>query len=594
MQSELAGNRNEVSLTIWLILLTTIELILTGIYFLGHTRLLDAVILAEIMNSGILVIFSGYVILYTSSTTGRTGFIPRLLGMSLVFFLIVSTLQSRYYEFLFRNSILQQVYDTTVETMAIPELEMEQIRLQAEVQHIGNYSHFFFEREGNFFIALRMLDGNEWKIFHYLKYRESIHSLILPSVWFQICLSILVLLFFPIFFKESFLLPIQQLMEEIKLEFQGIESRDSPKSFEFGVLRNALFRIADMIQKAKKDLPEVSETFDFLESYLSSKPKTLEIGNTSLVYKSSIFEKTIQKVEQAARFPHPVTITGETGSGKELAARMIHQLGENKNGPFVAVNCATLPENLWEAEIFGAKKGSFTDAKVDRKGRIQEADGGSLFFDEIGEMPLPIQAKMLRLLQEKTYTPLGANKEHIANCRFIFATNQNLSEMVEKKLFREDLLYRIQVFNIPLNPLRDRKEDIPYLWDFFTESFCNEYKMTKPKISQNAFRAILQYPWPGNIREMQNTVIQTLTQSPKELIEESDLPFLRTLRNDRDNHAFSLPRGLKLEEELEQLSKDRILQALELEKGNMTKAALRLGLKRTTLRYKMKDLGILD
>ncbi|TGL17404.1 sigma-54-dependent Fis family transcriptional regulator, partial [Leptospira yanagawae] len=442
---------------------------------------------------------------------------------------------------------------------------------------------------------------NEFFIYDYLEYRQFLHQLLLPAVYFQLFAMIFVITVFPIVFKISFVFPLNQLIKDIEFEFlRGKKNRNNhieEDKFELSQLKNAFFRIGDMIRNAKKELEEVSKPLDVLEFYINEDPKEIKIGNHTLIYKSNSFDKTIHEVYQASRYPHPVTITGETGCGKELVAKLIHQSSEYKEGPFLAINCATLPESLWEAEIFGAKKGSYTDSKADRKGRIEEASGGSIFFDEIGEMPISIQAKMLRLLQEKKFVPIGANVEQNVQCRFIFATNQNLDELVKKKLFREDLLYRIKVFHIHLIPLRERLEDIPYLLNFFINRFRTQFNRIEPKFSDDAMSKILNYSWPGNIRELENFVTRIMSQTSKDVIEPTDMiPFLSNSGSQsvQQSGKTILISKLGLEEEIKELSRNLICTALREENGNVTKAAERLQMKRTTLLYKMKELGIAE
>ncbi|MCW7468790.1 sigma 54-interacting transcriptional regulator [Leptospira kanakyensis] len=594
----------EIRISINLIIITIFEFTLTSFYFLGYVRFISVSFLADLMNLGTLIIFSGYALVYTSSSVGRTGFIPRLLGLSLVFVLFFSTLTSRYYESKivsqYKNELENGSHSLVYERIKENDFNTE-IKSAKTNHHYDGMFHYA-KIKSNFVVGVFNHESGNFFLYDYLQFRKYLHELLIPSFYIQIFSVVLVLIVFPLFFKISFVLPLNQLIQEIESEFLDEKNKPNsshhPDSFEFNAIKNAFVKIGSMIRHAKKELPEVSKPLDVIESFLNSPPKEIRIGNQSLIYKSSAFERTIQDVYQASRYPHPVTITGETGSGKELAARLIHLTSEKKSGPFLAVNCATLPETLWEAEIFGAKKGSYTDAKIERKGRIQEADGGSLFFDEIGEVPIFIQAKMLRLLQENSFVPLGSNLEQNANCRFIFATNQNLEDLVRKKLFREDLLYRIKVFHIHLIPLRERMEDIPFLLKFFIQKFKEEFGSSEPTISTEAMQKIITYPWPGNIRELENFVTRFMSHVAKEKLELEDiLPFFSKQSVDIVDPLaeYAHPKGaIGLEEEINILSRLRILQALEAENGNVTRAAERLDLKRTTLRYKMIELGILQ
>lgn len=593
----------EILITISLIVITFFEFFLTSFYFLGYVQYISTSILAEVMNLGILFIFSSYALVYTSSTVGRTGFIPRLLGFILVFLIFFSTLVSRYYE---RKSL--ELYKQTLESGINPIPKIIISKLDFDKYKIGKVSDYYFDGifyfvklENHLYFAVFNPHSHEFLIYDYLVYRQFLHQLLLPSFYFQFFAMIFVITVFPIVFKISFVFPLNQLIKDIQFEllrdkkFKNNHSEED--RFELTNLKNAFLRIGDMIRNAKKELEEVSKPLDVIEIYINENPKEIKIGNHTLIYKSNSFDKTIHEVYQASRYPHPVTITGETGCGKELVAKLIHQSSEYKEGPFLAINCATLPESLWEAEIFGAKKGSYTDSKADRKGRIEEASGGSIFFDEIGEMPISIQAKMLRLLQENKFVPIGANVEQNVQCRFIFATNQNLDELVKKKLFREDLLYRIKVFHIHLIPLRERLEDIPHLLHFFISRFQAKFNRIEPKFTDEAMSQILSYHWPGNIRELENFVTRIMSQTSKDVLQPSDI--LQFLTHGTQN-AFLIRTTenpflrIGLEEEIKDLTKNRIFQALKEENGNITRAAERLDLKRTTLLYKMKELGIVD
>ncbi len=231
-----------------------------------------------------------------------------------------------------------------------------------------------------------------------------------------------------------------------------------------------------------------------------------EQGFFGLVYSSEKMEGIVSLVKKVAKTDATVLIRGESGTGKELIAKAIHRLSARKSKPFVAVNCASIPDTLLEAELFGHKKGAFTDAYTDRKGKFEQADGGTIFLDEIGDMPLSLQAKILRALQEREITPLGSNRSVKVDVRVLSATSRNLEDMVKKGEFREDLYYRLNVIDITLPPLRERREDIPLLAEFFLKKFSLKHGIRKPQIEEGGLRLIKGYEWKGNVRELENFI----------------------------------------------------------------------------------------
>jgi len=237
-------------------------------------------------------------------------------------------------------------------------------------------------------------------------------------------------------------------------------------------------------------------------------PLTQEELNTfmGIVFGSEKMEKVISLVKKVAKTDATVLIRGESGTGKELIAKAIHNLSKRKNKPFVAVNCASIPDTLLEAELFGHKKGAFTDAYTDRMGKFEQANGGTIFLDEIGDMPLSLQAKILRVLQEKEVTPLGSNKNIKVDVRVLSATSRNLEEMVQKGEFREDIYYRLNVIPITLPPLRERIEDIPHLAEYFLLKSSQKHNAPKPELTEDAIKTLKEMEWRGNIRELENFI----------------------------------------------------------------------------------------
>jgi transcriptional regulator with PAS, ATPase and Fis domain len=280
-----------------------------------------------------------------------------------------------------------------------------------------------------------------------------------------------------------------------------------------------------------------------------------------------------------------VLITGESGTGKELIARAIHANGPRRDRPFVAVNCAAIPHTLLEAELFGYKRGAFTDARADRAGLFSEADGGTLFLDEVAELPLPLQPKLLRVLQDGEIRPLGAGKADRVDVRVIAATNRDLEAGLREATFREDLYYRLNVVQIHLPPLRARAEDVLALAEhFLARAIARAGKMVHG-FTEAARKLLLAYPWPGNVRELENVIERAVALTARETIDADDLP--QTLRDRRqiDHLATALAQGLTLE----QLEREYIERVLADEGGNKTRAAQRLGLDRKTLYRKLEE-----
>ncbi|MDH5406430.1 MAG: sigma-54 dependent transcriptional regulator, partial [Candidatus Aminicenantes bacterium] len=281
-----------------------------------------------------------------------------------------------------------------------------------------------------------------------------------------------------------------------------------------------------------------------------------------------------------------VLITGESGTGKELIARSIHQLSPRHQKPFVTVDCGALVETLFESELFGHVKGSFTGAVATKYGRFEIANGGSILFDEIGNIGPNIQAKLLRVIEEKEVTRVGSSQVIKVDVRLIAATNKNLRKEVTEGNFREDLLYRLQVVPINVPPLRERKEDISLLVESFVEKFSQKMKKPKKAISYQAMEKLCQYSWPGNVRELENTIERAIVLSDRETIELDDLfPSSHYITPQEEPD----PAGLKT---LSEMEKEHIIRTLHKLQGNKSKAAESLGIDRKTLRAKMKKYGI--
>ncbi|MEO0096183.1 MAG: sigma-54 dependent transcriptional regulator [candidate division WOR-3 bacterium] len=305
-----------------------------------------------------------------------------------------------------------------------------------------------------------------------------------------------------------------------------------------------------------------------------------------IIYKSEKMEKVMSLVYRAAQSDASVLITGESGTGKELVAGAIHNLSKRKDKNFVVAHLAALPETLIEAELFGHERGAFTGADKRRIGKFEFASGGTIFLDEIGELPQTVQVKLLRVLQEKKITRLGSNEEIPVDIRTICATNKNIEEEVAVGRFRDDLYYRLNVIRIHIPPLRERKEDIPLLIDNFIKVYSARENKKIKGISDEALKTITRYNFPGNIRELENIIERAIVFARGELITTDDLPeYLITQK------VYNLGTG-KLNETVEKIEREMIEMALKKHNNNQTRAAEELGISERVLRYKIKKYKI--
>jgi transcriptional regulator with PAS, ATPase and Fis domain len=296
-------------------------------------------------------------------------------------------------------------------------------------------------------------------------------------------------------------------------------------------------------------------------------------------------KEVFAKIQRAAPVDSMVLILGESGTGKELVAQALHHNSPRRKGPFVAVNCAAVPATLVESELFGHVRGAFTGATDRRIGRFEQADGGTLFIDEIGDFELGLQAKLLRVLETLTLTPVGGHEDHKVNVRVVAATSRDIRKMVEEGKFREDLFYRLNVVMIGLPPLRDRTDDIPILVDYFLKEITEQKHTASRRISREVMDRLLVYRWPGNVRELRNTLESMLVLAEGDVMTERDLPD-RVLNGALAAATPSeLPAGLTMDE-LERLA---IVHALEKSLGNRTHAATKLGISVRTLQRKLRQ-----
>jgi transcriptional regulator with GAF, ATPase, and Fis domain len=323
--------------------------------------------------------------------------------------------------------------------------------------------------------------------------------------------------------------------------------------------------------------------------YLRRKEQKIQFDN--IIGDSPAMKAVFAQLERVVDTRATVCIGGETGTGKELIASAVHHQSQRRDKMFVAQNCAALPENLLESELFGHKRGAFTSADSDKKGLFEIADGGTLFLDEMGEMPLTLQAKLLRVLQEGTIRPVGATAEKQVDVRIICATNRDLAVEVEKGRFRQDLYYRLMVFPILLPPLRDRREDVPALAAHFLKRYADEYRVELPGFTQDALDALASYNWPGNIRELENEIQRLVIQAEQgHWIEPTDLsPRLRKIEGTVTRIA---PQKGTLKEMMDQVERWLITEALRDHGGNKTKTAVTLGITREGLHKKLAKFGV--
>ncbi len=346
------------------------------------------------------------------------------------------------------------------------------------------------------------------------------------------------------------------------------------KPFEIEVLRKLVATALKMAERPKLD----------------GRKKPLLIG------RSETMNRVRQVIRKLARSQAPILISGESGTGKELAAQLIHANGPRADKPFVPVNCGAIPEHLMESEFFGHKKGSFTGATHDKPGLFQAADNGTLFLDEVVELPQHMQVKLLRAIQERAVRPIGMPKEIAVDVRILSATHTDLAQEVSRNTFREDLFYRLNVIELQMPSLRERPEDIPELATHILQRLSRDLDLPVPALSAKALNALRHYPFPGNIRELENILERSFTLCENDVINVDDLLLTSAgngaNRSDPTLPPTSPPAGTSLEDYLEQLEKQAILQALEATQHNKTAAAEKLGITFRALRYRLKKLGI--
>ena len=315
-------------------------------------------------------------------------------------------------------------------------------------------------------------------------------------------------------------------------------------------------------------------------------PKALT--TPGLLGESPAIERVRSMIAKVARSQAPVHISGESGTGKELVAKMVHESGPRRDGPFVPINCGAVPTELMESEFFGHKKGSFTGAVSDKTGLLETAEGGTLFLDEVADLPLHMQVKLLRVIQEKSIRPVGQANEVPVDVRILSATHRNLEALVADGLFREDLYYRINVIELNVPPLRERGRDILILANQILERLAQNSGLPAPRLTKDAQVALMGYRFPGNVRELENILERALTLAFGEEITTDDIQ----LRTGQETDSLALTDGAPLGTQLEEIERDAIVNALEQTRYNKTAAAKLLGISFRALRYRIKKLGI--
>jgi DNA-binding NtrC family response regulator len=333
------------------------------------------------------------------------------------------------------------------------------------------------------------------------------------------------------------------------------------------------------------------------EGIAESASDSKQTGMGNIIGKSSVMQRVFDLVGTIARGSSTVLITGETGTGKELIAQAIHSLSDRRDEKIVCINCGAIPENLLESELFGHVKGAFTGAHQTRVGRFEQANGGTIFLDEIGNMSLSLQVKLLRVLQEREFERIGGLEKIKVDVRIIAATSANLKEMVARNEFRRDLYYRLNVIPVQMPALRERRTDIPALATYFVTKYCKSWGIETKAITQEAMKMLMNHNWPGNIRELENAIERSVAiTGSRQSIEASDLPeeAQRAGSNLFLSEIYIPDEGINFNTEVSELERKLILESLRKTNGNKREAAELLQLKRTTLIEKLRRFSLID
>lgn len=366
---------------------------------------------------------------------------------------------------------------------------------------------------------------------------------------------------------------IENAVKAIKIGAYDYIQKDSNEEEIIIKIKHALEKRADQL-KIKNLEETLQERYSF--------------GN--IIGKNEKMQDVYKLIDTVCDTDVTVLIKGETGTGKELVAKAIHFNSSRIENPFIAINCAAIHENLMDSEIFGHEKGAFTGAHKERKGKLEEADGGSVFLDEIGDLPINLQAKLLRFLQDKHFERLGGNALLSSDVRIISATNRDLNSMVKDKQFREDLFYRINVVEVELPPLRDRIDDLPILIEHFLRESNKKYKRDIKEISAEGIRLLGLYPWPGNVRELEHLIEKLVLLTSNPIITELDVA--KFIKLEPSQELKGIPTNITLPELKKDIEKDYLTKLLKETNGNITETARRAGIDRKALYTKIEQYGI--
>src|SRR6202041_1026611 len=346
----------------------------------------------------------------------------------------------------------------------------------------------------------------------------------------------------------------------------------------------------ELVEWMQQYTPSVPVAVITAHGNMETAVRALKLGAFDFVSKPLDLAGMREMIGRVARSQAPVHIYGESGTGKELVAKLIHESGPRHDGPFVPVNCGAIPTELMESELFGHKRGSFAGAVNDKRGMIQSAEGGTLFLDEIADLPLHMQVKLLRVIQEKAVRPVGEQAEVAVDVRILSATHKNLSHLVAEGKFREDLFYRVNVIELRVPSLRARPEDVPELAEAVLRRLGRRMKITAPALGKDALAALQSYAFPGNVRELENILERAITLSTGGEIRAADIQLRPTPITSTATGSGAA--GSALGDHLEDIERDAILKALEQSRYNKTAAAKALGMSFRALRYRIKKLGI--
>ncbi|KQL48272.1 transcriptional regulator [Brevibacillus choshinensis] len=376
---------------------------------------------------------------------------------------------------------------------------------------------------------------------------------------------------------------IQTTKQNRKLFVEGTPIWDQEGNFS-GVV-NTSIDITDE-EKLQQELNEIKYIGTLYQSEIT-KERGRKKGNTCLIYRSTSMQQVTAMAEKLAQVESSMILLGESGVGKGVLAKYIHECSPRTDKPFVHINCGAIPETLLESELFGYEKGAFTGADKDGKsGLIEKANGGTLFLDEIGELPLNLQVKLLTVLQDKMITPVGSSTSRKVDVKLITATNKNLRQMVREGKFREDLYYRIHVVPLEIPPLRERREEIPVLIHYFRGVFCERYSLDR-QLSDVCYRILEEYDWPGNVRELENVVERLVVTSHDELITPAQIPRYIHNQEGSANNGVKVDRVMQMQDAMEEVERQLMQRAFDLHKTSI-KVAEALGISQPSASRKLR------